>query len=167
MRGVVAIGTAGVALLAASATLDVVPRLVWNASETVPIGLYAVAPHDTPQPGDLVLVAPPAELMAFLAARGYLADGLPMLKRVAALEGQVVCRADDVVSVDGSTVALALARDSRGRPLPAWSGCRTLGADDVLLLNPRSDTSFDSRYVGPMPRDTLLGRAVPIWTVAP
>jgi type IV secretory pathway protease TraF len=28
----------------------------------------------------------------------------------------------------------------------------------------RTEASLDGRYFGPLPRDTIVGRAVPIWT---
>ena len=67
-------------------------QLIWNASASAPIGLYAVQPADDLEVSDLVAVAPPPELATFLAARGYLPKGVPLLKRVLALTGQTVCR---------------------------------------------------------------------------
>lgn len=39
--------------------LDIAPRLIWNASASVPVGFYTL--RDEPQPlvGDLVVVEPP------------------------------------------------------------------------------------------------------------
>ncbi|CAM5331827.1 Conjugative transfer signal peptidase TraF OS=Sphingobium scionense OX=1404341 GN=GGQ90_003448 PE=4 SV=1 [Sphingobium scionense] len=61
-------------------------------------------------------------------------------------------------------VAVALARDGRGRPLPVWQGCRTLRARELLMLNPDHADSMDGRYFGPLPASTVLGRATPILT---
>lgn len=68
------------------------PRLMWNASASVPLGLYAVMPVDRIEVGDLVAVSPPGELAAFLAERGYLPRGVPLIKRVLALPGTEICR---------------------------------------------------------------------------
>ncbi|MEA2908225.1 MAG: hypothetical protein QOJ15_306 [Bradyrhizobium sp.] len=65
--------------------LQPVPKLIWNASASVPIGLYSVTPTSVHHVGDLVVVRPPEALAAFLAARGYLAKGVPLLKHIAAL----------------------------------------------------------------------------------
>ena len=164
MTRVLYIGALGIAAIALSAALDPTPRLVWNASASVPIGLYRVRSLGTPGIGDLVLVAPPEALARLLASRGYLAAGLPILKHIAALPGQTVCRTGDIVTVDGQARATALRRDHAGRPLPVWLGCRLLRPDQVFLLNPDAPASFDGRYVGPMPRPALRGRAIPIWT---
>ena len=100
----------------------------------------------------------------WLAERRYLGKGVPLLKHVAAKAGQRICRIGAVVSVDSKPVAVARARDRLGRPLPAWQGCRTLAAGEMLLLNPAVPASLDGRYFGPLPASTVLGRATPILT---
>ncbi|MFQ6552735.1 S26 family signal peptidase [Aestuariibius insulae] len=164
MRQMLVLGAAAIALVALPAALQLPTRLVWNASPSVPVGLYAVHPLDAPALGDLALVDPPDDIDALLSERGYLAAGLPILKRVAALPGQHVCRDGLVIRIDGETVAKARSTDSLDRPMPAWSGCRLLGPNEVFLLNADAPDSFDGRYVGPLPRATLSGRAVPLWT---
>lgn len=155
-------------LLAASftavAVLDPLPRVIWNASASAPLGLYRIEPERDPPLGTLVAVAPPAPLGRWMAARGYLGDGVPLLKHVAAKAGQRVCRIGRVVSVDGRPVVVALGRDRIGRPLPVWQGCRSLAAGEMLLLNPAHPDSLDGRYFGPLPASTVLGRAIPILT---
>jgi type IV secretory pathway protease TraF len=101
-----------------------------------------------------------------LAARGYLPKGALLIKRVAALPGQNVCRTDLTISVDGSVVAKANARDHAGRDLPRWSGCFTLRPGDVFLLNWDHPASLDGRYFGALPVDAIVGHAQPIWTEA-
>src|SRR3984885_9444486 len=75
------------------------PWLVWNASASVPIGLYAVARITVVHAGDLVVVRPPEPLARFLADRGYLPRGVPLLKHVTALAKQTVCRIGRSVTV--------------------------------------------------------------------
>ncbi|MBW0150817.1 MAG: S26 family signal peptidase, partial [Phenylobacterium sp.] len=79
--------SAAVALLAIMAVTQPAPRLIWNASASVPIGLYAISPPRPPAAGDLVAVEPPAPLADFLSAGGYLPPAVPLLKHVAALPG--------------------------------------------------------------------------------
>ncbi|MFA7603900.1 MAG: S26 family signal peptidase [Novosphingobium sp.] len=151
----------------AIAIADPLPRVIWNASASAPIGLYRIHPDRDPPTGALVAVAPPERLARWLSARGYLPEGLPLLKHVAAKAGQRVCRSGDVVSVDGQPVASARERDGRGRPMPVWQGCRTLGAGELLLLNPDHPDSLDGRYFGPLPASTVIGRATPLHLRAP
>lgn len=140
------------------------PRLVWNASASVPIGLYRVQPDSRLKVADTVIVRPPEALAWFLAEGGYLPRGVPLLKRVEAVGGQRVCRTSLVISVDGTPVGSAMERDRRGRPLPVWQGCTVLRADQVFLLNPTRPDSLDGRYFGPLSRSAIVGRAEPIWT---
>jgi len=149
---------------AAIAVTDPLPRVVWNASASAPIGLYRIQPDGNPPLGALVAAAPPQHLGRWMAVRGYLGENVPLLKHVAAKEGQRVCRIGSTVTVDGQPVTLALTHDRLARPLPVWRGCRTLGADELLLLNPARRDSLDGRYFGPLPTATVLGRAIPILT---
>ena len=158
------LATAAALALVALPSLVILPtRILWNVSSSVPIGLYRVAPITAPALGDLVAVMPPEPLARFLAVRSYLGEDVPLIKRVAALSGQTVCRLDERVLIDGAVVAVAQARDNLGRALPDWQGCRVLGADDVLFLN-AEPRSLDGRYFGPLSRGSILGRAVPVWT---
>ena len=156
---------AGFAALTAGASLlsPPAPKLVWNASASAPIGLYAIHPIDGIQSGDLVLVLPPETVARYLSQRGYLPQGVPVLKHVLALPGQSVCRFERTITVDGIAVGDALDRDRQGRALPAWQGCRTIAHEEVFLMNWRSTYSFDGRYFGPLPASTIVGRAVPLW----
>lgn len=149
------------------AVADPLPRVIWNASASAPIGLYRIHPDRDPPVGVLVAVVPPAPLARWMAGRGYLPEGVPLLKHVAAKAGQPVCRSGDVVSVDARPVAVALAHDRRGRPLPVWQGCRTLRTGELLLLNPAHPDSLDGRYFGPLATSAVIGRATPLYLRAP
>jgi len=151
------------ALFLAVAWAKPAPRLLWNASASVPIGLYRIDADAAPRVGDLVAIDPPPALAGLLAARGYLPRGLPLLKRVAALPGALVCRSGTFVTVDGIGAARALARDRANRPLPVWTGCRTVSRGEFFLLNAAPD-SLDGRYFGPLPSAGLIGTAHPLLT---
>ncbi|MDC7812803.1 S26 family signal peptidase [Sphingomonas koreensis] len=138
------------------------PRLVWNASASAPIGLYRIDSDRDPPTGALVAAMPPDGLARWLAQRGYLPAGLPLLKHIAAKAGQRICRNGAVVSIDARPVVIARARDGRGRPLPVWRGCHTLRDGELLLLNPAVPDSLDGRYFGPLPASVVIGRALPL-----
>jgi conjugative transfer signal peptidase TraF len=140
------------------------PLYIWNASNSVPIGLYRVQPATRLALTELVAVQPPDLLAAFLDLNGYLPIGVPMLKRVLALPGQMVCRNGLTITVDGIEVGDAQERDGRGRPLPVWHGCRVIADGDVFVMNWQSADSLDGRYFGPLPASAVVGRAVPVWT---
>jgi conjugative transfer signal peptidase TraF len=140
------------------------PRYIWNASNSVPIGLYHVQPATRLTVTQLVAVQPPDLLAAFLDLNGYLPIGVPMVKRVLALPGQTVCRNGLTIAVDGIDVGDARERDGRGRPLPSWSGCRVIAEGDVFVMNWQSEDSLDGRYFGPLPASAVIGRVAPVWT---
>ena len=140
------------------------PRLLWNASESVPIGFYSVEPVDQLAVTNLVVAMPPNSLATVLAERGYVPLGVPLIKRILALRGQPVCRSELVISVDGIAMGMALAHDRHGRPLPVWQGCRTIAQEEVFLMNWDEPASFDGRYFGPIPLRAIIGRAKPLWT---
>jgi conjugative transfer signal peptidase TraF len=142
------------------------PRLVWNASESAPIGLYLVESIGKLALTNLVVATPPKPLASFLAERGYLPLGLPLIKRVQALPGQCVCRSELLISVDGVEAGRALTQDRRGRPLPVWQGCRVITPGEVFLMNRDEQGSFDGRYFGPLPLSAIVGRAESVWTFA-
>lgn len=161
-RAVLALSLLGLGLIGFAALDRPAPWLVWNASPSVPIGLYRVLPGK-PVRGDLVLANTPESVRKLAAKRGYLPLNVPLVKRVAAARGEIVCAIDDVISVNGRVVAERRARDRLGRPLPSWSGCHLLnGGEAFLLMEGRSD-SFDSRYFGPIPTAAIIGRLAPLW----
>ena len=159
---------AGVAALFATLTslLHLPPILLWNASASAPEGLYLIVPADRLGVGQLVAVRPESVFEDLMARRGYLPRGVPLLKHIAALPGQEVCRSANSVTIDGRQVAYALERDHQDRPLPSWQGCFALSAGNVFLLNAEVPDSFDGRYFGPTPTSSIIGITVPVWTTA-
>lgn len=141
------------------------PRIVWNATASSPIGLYAVHISAKLSVGDLVVVAPPQPVASFLADGGFLPRGVPLIKPILALPGQTVCRFGLIITLDGSTVGTARQYDRLGRPLPDWQGCRTMASDDVFLMNRNQAASLDGRYFGALPLSSIVGSAMPLWTV--
>ena len=59
----------GVMLISVSAAIVWPPVLIWNASASVPIGLYYVKPEERLEVTDLVVVTPPEPVARFLAER--------------------------------------------------------------------------------------------------
>jgi conjugative transfer signal peptidase TraF len=166
MRGRLAtiVMTFGAVVLVMSTMGEATPAYIWNASRSVPIGLYQLQPADRFAVAELVAIRPPEPLATFLDLNGYLPIGVPMLKRVLALPGQTVCRKGQTISVDAIDMGEAQSRDSRGRPLPVWQGCRVVDAKEVFLMNWQSEDSLDGRYFGLVPQSSVIGKALPVWT---
>lgn len=155
---------AGVAVLLAPTVIEMTPLYVWNASDSVPIGLYRLRSAGKLFVTELLAIQPPEPLVNFLDLNGYLPAGVPMLKRVLALPGQTVCRNELTVSVDAIEVGEARDRDGRGRPLPTWQGCHVVGEGELFVMNWQSADSMDGRYFGLLPASAVLGRVLPVWT---
>ncbi|MFT9089985.1 MAG: S26 family signal peptidase [Gluconacetobacter sp.] len=139
------------------------PRLLWNATASVPVGLYRLHPDPTPHVGDLVALRLPAAQASLLATRGYLPLGVPLLKPVVAVAGQSVCRIALRITIDGVAVGDARTVDHRGRSLPAWQGCQRLSGGQIFVMNPAEPRSLDGRYFGPLSVAGVIGRATPLW----
>ncbi|MDQ1153435.1 S26 family signal peptidase [Brevundimonas sp. SORGH_AS_0993] len=156
-----AAGLALVGLAAGVAAVDPAPRLIWNPSASAPVGLWRIHPEPV-RVGDMALARTPVAVRRLAAERRYLPMNVPLLKRVAAADGDVVCALGPWLFVNGDLVATRRQADRRGRPLPWWRGCRTLDDDTILLLMDAPD-SFDGRYFGPVSRSSVIGRATPLW----
>lgn len=157
----------GLAALAWASFVHPAPRVVYNASDSVPVGWYRVDPPgrwaDSLPVGSIVLARLPADAAALAAQRGYLPMRVPLLKRVGAIAPQHVCVEDGGVRIDGVPVVAALPADRLGRPLSSWQQCRRLRSGELFLLSTTSPASFDSRYFGPIAATEVIGVAHPIW----
>ncbi len=139
-------------------------KLLWNASASTPIGFYDLDPARNLKVGDLVAVMPEKPLADFIVKRGYIGRGVPLLKHIAALPGQKVCRTGNAVTVDAVPFGDALDHDREGRELPVWQGCRRIADGDLFLMNPSVPDSLDGRYFGPTPARDVIGKATPLYT---
>jgi conjugative transfer signal peptidase TraF len=147
-------------LLVVALSFKPLPLLIWNASDSVPVGLYFVRKRQ-PTIGEVAVIAPPDWVRLYAASRGYLPVDIWLLKPVIASSGSVVCRFGHHVFVNGTHIARAKFFDRQHRVLPIWKGCRTLTSDEIFVLA-KPKNSFDSRYFGPINRDLVVGTAAPV-----
>ncbi len=161
-RGRVAV-VLGIFCLAATIAWPPRPILVWNASASAPLGLYAVSPVGPVRVGDMVIARTPQSVRDLAARRHYLPANVPLVKRVAAVGGDRVCARGDSVSVNGIARVHRVEHDGAGRPLPWWRGCTVLGHGALFLLMANRTDSFDGRYFGATGPDDVIGKAHLLW----
>lgn len=138
------------------------PHLVWNVSASAPLGLYAVSPGAAITPGDMVIARVPARWRDLAARRRYIPINVPLVKRVAAGQGDRVCAIKGRIRINGRAVALQHRIDGRGRVMPHWRGCVTLPRGALFLLMD-APASFDGRYFGPINMGDVIGKAHLLW----
>ena len=150
--------------IAAASTMPIPLKLIWNATASAPVGFYTVSPTGRIEVPDLVVVMPPEPFASFMVERGYVGRDVPLLKRVVGLPGQRVCRVGRAIAIEGVSLGEARERDSRGRDLPVWQGCREIAGGELFLMNLEAADSLDGRYFGPLPAAAVIGRASPLFT---
>jgi type IV secretory pathway protease TraF len=158
-----AVAALGAAAIIGPAVARWPPLILWNTTASAPLGLYRMQGEPTPHVGDWVAVRPPPQLATWLAVRGFLPIGVPLLKRIAATAPSAVCRIGGTVTIDHVTAAVARSVDRFGQRLPVWTGCHRLDRAEVFLLNADA-ASLDSRYFGALAVRSIIGKATPVWT---
>jgi conjugative transfer signal peptidase TraF len=141
----------GIGFVAVSTVSDVV---IYNASPSMPQGIY-VRMHAPIVRHSIVTVRARDVAPNYAAARRFTDANDRFLKRVAALDGDLVCALGPLVTVNHELTLQRRTVDNAGRALPTWSGCRRLDGQ-VFLIGDTSD-SFDGRYWGPVASEQIEG----------
>jgi conjugative transfer signal peptidase TraF len=140
------------------------PPVILNETPSMAVGFYVhLGEVADLKRGDIIAMPMNSAARNYLVKKlGYPKDTM-LIKRVAGLSGDLVCRQGSVVTINKRTLAAARS-DRQGIPLPAWVGCRTLSTNEVFLLGDHP-ASFDSRYFGSVSRSELAGnyRAIITW----
>ena len=139
------------------------PMLIWNGSTSSPLGLYAISRAGHPIVGDLIVAWAPPAARRLAARRKYLPLNVPIIKRVAAVQGDSVCAKRSLVLINGHPASLRQSSDRRGRPLPWWNGCKVLGKGELFLLSRHAPFAFDGRYFGMTQARQVVGKARLLW----
>lgn len=147
--------TLGGLILLAAGAVNAQDMVLRNPSPSVPAGYYLRTSAGL-APGAFVTVRAVDVAPGYAAMRGFTDSSDSLIKRVAAAAGDEVCANGADVSINGAVIAHREAHDAAGRALPTWSGCRTLSANEILLLGDTPD-SFDGRYWGVIPRRIVEG----------
>lgn len=159
--------------LAAALVINLAPSSSFrvNLGASMPRGLYRLT--DSPaRRGSLVSFCVEPSIAATAIAHGYLSAGRctggaeAVLKRVVAVEGDVVVTSEQSVEVNGAAIlrSATQSRDSSGRPLGHYPfGRHRLGRGDLWVFSPAS-RSWDSRYFGPIHAHQVTAVVEPVFT---
>lgn len=150
-------GLAAIASVALAASLTSPPRplLVWNASASAPEGLYQVGSSRGARVGDTVMAWSPADARRLAAERHYLPANVPLVKRIAAAGGDLVC------------AGVARYRQwpaGRASPQDRWSRPGNAVVDRLPVPRGGRDfpsagrSRFDGRYFGITRKAEIVGR---------
>ena len=150
-------------------------QMIINTTESYPIGFYQKRLIDRPiQRGDLVMFClPKGNHAELILARGYLPRGScdnglqPLLKRVYAVAGDEVNVDSSGVSVNCANViknSIPIREDMQGRALPLMKSV-IIPADHYAVFSAYHLRSFDTRYFGPIHRDSIDYFVEPLWVL--
>jgi conjugative transfer signal peptidase TraF len=144
-----------------------------NTTASMPRGLYREV-RGLPIRGALVAVCLPESIARLGLERFYLGPGScaggaePVLKQVAAIGGDLVEVTPSGVLIDGTLLDHSRPRegDRAGRALEPFAPAQhRLSWNEIWLHSPFEERSWDSRYYGPIPVESVLAVVEPVWTV--
>ncbi len=138
-------------------------ELVFNDSPSVPRGLYWIRLGIAPvSRGEYVMFAPTDLVAALIYGRGWLPNGMPLLKPVGGLDGDTYCLKDGHFIVNGANAGPVFLLDSQGLPLPQFAGCRHVRHGEFLPVSSYIERSFDGRYMSAVPIANVIGTGFPL-----
>jgi conjugative transfer signal peptidase TraF len=138
-----------------------------NDTYSVPPGIWKIdSKAGGVRKGDYAAIPPEAQpAYQFAVGRGYLNKGKFLLKKIAAVSGDVVDYDDETksVTVNGEWLphTAVSSADSAGRPLRGTKFPVRLKTGEAWVSS-ENIRGFDSRYFGPVSADLVI-KAVPIF----
>ncbi|HEX3552315.1 MAG TPA: conjugative transfer signal peptidase TraF [Thermoanaerobaculia bacterium] len=144
--------------------------LRWNATPSMPRGLYLLVPFP-PTMGEMVMACPPPENACLAVERDYVTRGGPcacnsalLLKYVAGAPGDRITLDRTGVRINGTPLprSAPLDADSRGRSI-TWATRDLQLSPHHFWLTGLDARSWDSRYFGSIPASSIHGVVRPLW----
>ena len=159
LRNVFIGGIATLAIVATATEITFPPKpiLLYNPTDSAPIGWYKLSKNTEPLRDMKVAAYAPNWARVLADDRRYIPYDYPLIKTIWAISGDKVCYHKNRMSVPNRPDIPIQAQDSLGRAMPVKSGCFTLKTDEVLIVSPDVQAGYDSRYFGPIKRQNILG----------
>jgi conjugative transfer signal peptidase TraF len=134
--------------------------MLYNYTDSLPHGLYLVW-QCVPRKGDLVAFEPPEKAARLIRERKYLREGGYLMKYIVGEKGDSVCTDKGRLIVNGVDYGGIDAVDKEGRHMPRYSFCGIM-TDGYIMAVKGMNSSFDSRYFGPVKNGSILGLVFPL-----
>lgn len=140
-------------------------EFIVNDSPSMPRGVYLIHLGALPaQLGETVVFRPIPAFAHLIYGRGWLPRGMPLIKTVGGLAGDIWCTIDERFVVDGEDWGPVFVRDAQGRVLPPAGGCHRVDNGYFLPVATHLSRSFDGRYMGAVPMTQVIGTGFPLLT---
>ena len=154
----------GVAFLGAAKVLSAF--FVFNISPSMPQGVYRI--YEVPaklEIGNIVLFDVPRNVKNMAKARGWIPKNLKyhLMKYIMAMEGDQITICKDGLFINGAPAGKVNRFDSQGKPLPVTFGKYQVKPGELFVTSPY-ESSFDSRYFGPVKISSIIAVAKPVLT---
>jgi len=137
--------------------------LTYQISASMPRGFYLIKPAEKIKRGDIIVFYPPKKIATFLLQHKWIAPDKLLMKHVAAITGDYVCKHNATIFINHKKVAHITHYYAPGKPLPSKPFCTTLKKNQYLALSTKIKRSFDGRYFGPIDKKTIVGKAVKLF----
>lgn len=129
-----------------------------NFTHSVPVGLWKLEDGAILREGYVQVETNPQAWYLLGVEREYYRPGARLLKKVVALEGDIVDydTTEKIMTVNGKVVPLSevASRDGMGRAMPLMTFPVCLGPGEAWLAS-ENKRGYDSRYFGPVSLDLL------------
>ena len=159
------VGAFGLCLLATAVLFQSLSYFFFlNITDSLPLGLYLRIPGREFQCGDYIVYEPSEEVQRMVADYGWGDGNHVFLKQIGAVAGEhyAVHEATHEFTVEGMCRGRVFDTDTQGQPLPRLRGEFIVPEGHILPVatNPRS---FDGRYTGTIPVDSIRTKVIPLW----
>ena len=114
--------------------------------------------------GDIIVFRPPYIAKKLIYNRGWylFKKKYNLIKQVMAVEGdEVKINLKDGLLINNKYVGPVCEYDSKGLPLPVFKGKFKILKNEIFFVSSYCKNSFDSRYFGPVKKNSLIGIAIP------
>lgn len=131
--------------------------VTYQSSSSMPKGFYFVEPVKQIHRLDRVLFYPPEKFLKFAKYHHWIPHGGLLMKYVMAMPGDMVCKKNGFFWIRHRKIGKVYRYYAPQKLLPSRPFCGILKNNQYLLVSTKNPHSFDSRYFGPIDRQSIIG----------